>query len=161
MWMQIKGLNTEIQDPFPIGTCFYFSAVAANQNFHLLSFCSIQVNLSSGAQSTVISAKKAHRWSTSARMLQTSSQGVHAAERDEPARSRHHVHDTQKLMFLISLKYQNKLLKFKMGFCFYTTCTLTEITMSTIISCLSLPPPVPSSLQQDILHLNLGLQKIL
>lgn len=58
MWTKIKGSNTEIQDPFPFGTCFYFSAVAANQNFHLLSFCSVQVNLNSGAQSTVISATK-------------------------------------------------------------------------------------------------------
>lgn len=55
--MQIKGSNAEIQDPFPFGTCFYFSAVAANQNFHLLPCCSVKVSLNSGAQSPVISAK--------------------------------------------------------------------------------------------------------
>lgn len=157
MWMQIKGSNAEIQDPFPFGTCFYFSAVAANQNFHLLSFCSGQVNLSSGARSAVVSAKKC---TDEARLRGHSApQDVHAAE---PGSSRIHFRwYTEISFFFISLKRQNRLLKFKVRFCFYTTCTLIKIIMLSVISCLSLLPPLPRGLQQDSLYLNLSLQKIL
>lgn len=61
MWRKIKGSNTEIQAPFPFGTCFYyyfFFSVALNQNFHLLSLCSVQVNLNSRVCDAVISTKK-------------------------------------------------------------------------------------------------------
>lgn len=159
--MQIKGSNAEIQDPFPFGTCFYFSAVAANQNFHLLSFCSGQVNLSSGARSTVVSAKKC---TDEARLRGHSApQDVHAAETElNQAAAESILDDTQKLVFFfISLKRQNRLLKFKVRFCFYTTCTLIKIIMLSVISCLSLLPPLPRGLQQDSLYLNLSLQKIL
>lgn len=100
--MQIKGSNAEIQDPFPFGTCFYFSAVAANQNFHLLSFCSGQVNLSSGARSTVVSAKKC---TDEARLRGHSApQDVHAAETElNQAAAESILDDTQKLVFFFYL----------------------------------------------------------
>lgn len=158
MWMQIKGSNAEIQDPFPFGTCFYFSAVAANQNFHLLSFCSVQVNLSSGAQGTVISAKKC-----------TDEARLHVCSKQLPNMSTQLRENwTRKELNPFQLLYRNSFLNssetsdytFKMGFCFYPTCTLIKITISTVISCLSLLPPIPSSMQQDILSLNLHLWKL-
>lgn len=147
MWMQIKGSNAEIQDPFPFGTCFYFSAVAANQNFHLLSFCSVQVNLNSGAQSTVISAKKYPNEDACMYTPNSSQRCPHSRERTEPARKRIHYSLYKKINFQLiwNIKIEYKL---KMGFCFLHNMYFDKDDKSNVICCLFFLLPIPRSSQQ-------------
>lgn len=79
-WSKVQ--TQKYKPPFPSGTCFYFSEVAANQNSHLLS-CGTQVNLSSGTQSTVISAKKGiDEASAPSFARRAPPQDVHSAQRE-------------------------------------------------------------------------------
>lgn len=78
---------------------FLFFCSGCKPEFPSVVLLSAQVNLSSGAQSS-IAAKNAHRGSRGCVDAPTAPQDVHAAERNEPGESKDHFRWYIEILFL-------------------------------------------------------------
>lgn len=130
-WSKVQTQKYKL--PFPSGTCFYFSAVAANQNSHLLS-CSTQVNLSSGARSPAISAKEGRDEASQHAPTRAPPQDVHSAQRELSQTGAESILGDIRNEFFLSSNVRTDLWSWD-GFCFdctptrrkKTTCGLSPI----------------------------------